>query len=143
METDDNVYTGIYSIVERRLAANGLTPPCSCDAFLSVRKWRLGELRIAELSRLDNRSFVEAIFMILWNRPPTPEEKTVWSDDFDTLAPQDFQLKVMAFVASKRANIRINEPGLIDILLNKTYNHVFLKTPKPFQKFIRDNFKKG
>lgn len=143
METNDKVYNGIYSIVEQRLAANGMSQACSRDAFIAVRNLRLAELNFAELSRLDNRSFIETIYMAMWLRLPTLDERSQWDNDIETMSPQEFQRKFMGYVATTRKSILPNTPSTWDVLLNNIYNKVYLKTPKSFQKFVRAHFKKG
>ena len=143
VKNDGQVFDGIYSIVERRLRANGMENACSRDAFVAVRGLRLGEIDGIGLTKLDNRSFVDAVYLTAWNRPPTDDERDVWRDDIQSLPPSDFQRKFMGWLASKRKNNAFAKPSPVAILLNKTYNHVFLKTPEPFQKFVRDHFKGG
>ena len=137
------VYDDIFSIVEKRLAAHDLPSVCSRDAFLAVCGKVPGDFNPSDFNDLDNNSFADAVYLALWNRPPTPEEKRAWADDIATLSSVDFQCKFMKWVESMRKKARLDDPGSFAVFLNKAYNNVFLKMPEPFQKFIRDNFKKG
>ncbi len=114
--------------------------------FCETIAWAGGKLDSLGFSGLDNRSFADIACESIFDRPLTTREICDWSHDISTMPPQDFQRKFIAAMADRIKGVDLSSPGedvsFLDLLLNKAYNNVFLKLPRPFRRFVRAHFKK-
>lgn len=89
----------IYQMIAQKLEGTGESLPWTMESLSVYAVEGRGDIDYLKLVNLDNRSFMEAFYMLAFNAMPAAEYLEFWEADVETLPKDQFQKKfVNSFV---------------------------------------------
>ena len=155
----------LYLILEERLKENGEELNYSQAALNAYASSPRADIDCLKLINLDNRSFLEAVYMIAFNFTPPLEYINEWDEKIKTLTQEEFQREfISSFVtcpAFGKEHVRLRnclyihecvfkknkskkQKRLRGILLQIYYlfKPIYLNLPAKMKSFLKTHFRK-
>ena len=97
----EKLYKSLYDDVSRRLEQDGQSMPISRDAFLATAEMQPGVLDVSLIEHLDNLSFLETTYLVVFSTMPKAETKRRWGKYLDSLLSAQFRASFLRVVLNR------------------------------------------